>query len=139
MSVFKKKKPNNCYTYFRIVGDFDPDNISQKLDLQPFEVLKKNQQRKNGTKYDFSAWHFGQCNIYNIDTACQMEETIQQLKNKVNILNDIQREYDVSFYLEIVPCLFSYNTKPTLSPSLDVIDFCHATRTEIDIDLYIYE
>lgn len=27
---------------------------------------------------------------------------------------------------------------PCLAPPLDVIDFCHATRTEIDIDLYIY-
>ena len=27
---------------------------------------------------------------------------------------------------------------PCLAPSLDVIDFCHATRTEIDIDLYIF-
>ena len=28
---------------------------------------------------------------------------------------------------------------PSIAPSLDIIDFCHATRTEIDIDMYIYD
>ena len=27
--------------------------------------------------------------------------------------------------------------RQTLAPPLDVIDFCHATRTQIDIDLYM--
>ncbi|MBQ6239601.1 MAG: hypothetical protein IJK56_04460 [Firmicutes bacterium] len=60
---------NKCCTYFRIVGDFDPDDISARLG--------------------------------------------------------------------IVPEIYVDDINPCLAPSLDVIDFCHATRTEIDIDLYI--
>ena len=40
--------------------------------------------------------------------------------------------------LEIVPEIYVGDTNPCLAPPLDVIDFCHATRTEIDIDMYIY-
>lgn len=29
------------------------------------------------------------------------------------------------------------NTAPCLAPSMKVIDFCHSTKTEIDIDLYV--
>ena len=38
--------------------------------------------------------------------------------------------------LEIVPTVYADNASPCLAPSLQVIDFCYATRTEIDIDLY---
>ena len=26
-----------------------------------------------------------------------------------------------------------------LTKTLDIIDFCHATRTEIDMDMYVYD
>ena len=48
-------------------------------------------------------------------------------------------KYDVEYYLEVVPEIYSYNSHPCLAPSLDVIDFCHETRTNIDIDLYIMD
>lgn len=28
---------------------------------------------------------------------------------------------------------------PYLAPLMDVIDFCHATRTQIEMDLYVYD
>ena len=38
---------------------------------------------------------------------------------------------------DFIPTIYVGNTNPCLAPSLKVIDFCHATRTEIDIDLYV--
>ena len=32
---------NSCYTYFRIVGDFDPSVIAKRLAIKPFESRKK--------------------------------------------------------------------------------------------------
>ncbi len=43
------------------------------------------------------------------------------------------------FVLEIVPMIYAGDINPCLNPTLDIIDFCHATRTEIDIDMYIYD
>ena len=54
------------------------------------------------------------------------------------MLNQIREENDVIFVLEIVPSIYVGDMNPCLAPSLDVIDFCHATRTEIDIDMYVY-
>ena len=31
MNSSSEKEENRCYTYFRIVGDFNPDEISLKL------------------------------------------------------------------------------------------------------------
>ena len=35
--------------------------------------------------------------------------------------------------------IYVNDINPCLAPSLDVIDFCHATRTKIDIDMYIFD
>ena len=49
-----------------------------------------------------------------------------------------REENDVDFFLEIVPSIYVDDINPCLAPPLDVIDFCHATRTQIDIDMYLF-
>ena len=68
----------------------------------------------------------------------QMRKTIALLQDKIQLLNRIREENDVSFVLEIVPTIYVADINPCLAPPLDVIDFCHATTTEIDIDMYVY-
>lgn len=90
--------PNTCYTYFQIVGDFEPDEITRRLGLQPYEVRPRGLHPRLGTPV-LTFWHFGRCSEYSPYVEEQMRQTI--------------------------------------APPLDVIDFCHATRTQIDIDLYM--
>lgn len=130
---------NSCYTYFKIVGNFDPDDVSKLLDLTPEKAWKIGDLRRNGTRYDFSMWEIGRCEEYDVEVENQMWKTIAVLQDKIPLLNQIRQEYDVSFCLEIVPTIYVGDTTPCLAPSLAVIDFCHATRTEIDIDMYVYD
>ena len=128
---------NSCYTYFKIVGNFDPNDISTLLNLTPEKSWKIGDLRHNSTKYDFSLWEIGRCEEYDIEVENQMRKTIAVLQDKIPLLNEIREKYDVSFVLEIVPTIYVNDTNPCLAPSLDVIDFCHTTRTEIDIDIYV--
>ena len=130
---------NNCYTYFKIVGNFNPDDISALLSLAPEKTWRIGDLRRNGTKYDFALWEIGRCEEYEIEVENQMRKTIAPLQDKIALLNQIRQTYDVSFVLEIVPTIYVNDINPCLAPSLDVIDFCHETRTEIDIDMYIYD
>ncbi len=68
-----------------------------------------------------------------------MRATIAPLLDRVELLKKIREEYDVKFWLSVVPTVHVGESSPTLAPPLDVIDFCHATRTELDIDLYVSE
>jgi hypothetical protein len=52
---------NSCYTYFRIVGDFNPDDVSERLGLTPEKSWKIGDLRRNGTRYDFASWEIGRC------------------------------------------------------------------------------
>ena len=130
---------NSCYTYFTIVGDFDPDSVSDLLDMKPEKSYKIGDLRPGGTAYDFARWTVGRCDEYDVIVANQMRKTIAPLLNKISKLNEIQHKNAVNFYLEIVPSVYAGDINPCLAPTLDIIDFCHATRTEIDIDLYVYD
>ena len=128
---------NSCYTYFKIVGNFNPDDASKILNLTPEKSHKIGDMRHNGTKYDFARWEIGRCTTYDVEVKNQMRKTIDVLQDKIPELNRIMQENDVTFVLEIVPTVYANDLSPCLAPSLDIIDFCHATRTEIDIDLYV--
>ena len=128
---------NTCYTYFKIVGQFDPEAITALLNLEPEKSWKIGDTRRNGTQYDFALWEIGRCNEYQAIVAEQMRKTISPLLEKIPLLNKIREENDVSFYLQIVPTVYPDDISPCLAPTLDIIDFCHATRTEVDIDLYV--
>ena len=130
---------NTCYTYFTIVGKFDPDEISKILNLTPEKTWKIGDLRRNGTKYDFAHWEIGRVDEYDPIVENQMQKTISILQDKIPLLNQIRKEHDVEFFLEVVPKIYAGGINPCLSPSLAVIDFCHETRTQIDIDMYVYD
>ena len=129
---------NSCYTYFKIVGNFNPDDVSALLNLTPEKTWKIGDTRRNGTRYDFALWEIGRCTEYDAQVENQMRKTIAVLQDKIPLLNQIRETYDVSFFLVVVPTIHVDDISPCLAPSLDIIDFCHATRTEMDIDLYLY-
>lgn len=128
---------NRCYTYFRICGDFDPDEITEILGLTPTRTWKAGDKRRHKGTYAFSNWEFGRCDDYDPCVEEQMRKTIAPLLDKIDLLNRVRNTYDVEFSLQIVPTVYAGDPSPCLGPPLDVIDFCHATRTGIDIDLYI--
>ena len=66
---------NSCYTYFRIVGNFNPDDISALLNLTPEESWKIGDLRRNGTKYEFANWMIGKCAEYDVYVENQMRKT----------------------------------------------------------------
>lgn len=45
---------NSCYTYFKIVGNFNPDDVSELLNLISEKTWKIGDLRRNGTKYDLA-------------------------------------------------------------------------------------
>lgn len=130
---------NTCHTYFAIKGDFNPDQISDMLQLKPSKQWHIGDYKNNGTHYDFALWEYGRCENYNVNSEQQMLTTIEELIPKTDILRKIKQENDVSFVLEIVPQLYTGETSPCLAPNKEVIKFCYETDTDIDIDLYIFD
>lgn len=134
-----EQERNSCYTYFKITGDFNPDEVTQILELTPSKQWKVGDLRRNRTKYDFALWEYGRCDIYDVYVENQMMKTLERLLPKVTLLKDIKQKYDVNLTLEIVPSIYAGGINPCLAPNKDVIKFCYETDTDIDIDLYIFD
>ena len=138
MKLFRKKQ-NSCYTYFRITGKFNPDDISAILCLTPDRTWREGEPIKDGrTFYEFSNWEYGRCDSYNVFTDEMMMQTIADLIPKIPLLQIIRERFaDIDFSLEIVPTITAGESTPSLSPNRAVIEFCYLTNTDIDIDLYL--
>ena len=129
---------NKCYTYFRIAGDdFDPDDISARLGLEPFKSHRVGDLRGDGTPFDFAGWCFGRCDEYDVDSNVQIRKTIAPLLTKTAELRAIKEEFGAVFFLEIVPTIYGGEFTPQLGPDEDVIRFCYEVGAMIDIDLYL--
>ena len=127
----------NSYSYFAIKGDFDPDIVTSMLNINPTKSWKMGDLRKDGSEHTFSLWETGRCGILTIDVEDQCLHTIKELRNKVDILLDIKKKFDLDFVLEIVPHIYEGNS-PSIGFHKEIIEFCYLTDTYIDVDIYIY-
>ena len=52
--IYYRFKQNKCRTIFVIRGDFNPDMITEMLNLKPNKSWEIGDKRKNGTTYNFN-------------------------------------------------------------------------------------
>jgi len=135
------KKENSCYTYFHIHGDdFPLEEITKALGESPFRSWYKTDIRKaDGKEFGFCNWSGFRVDDYDPYTEIQMEKTIELLLDKIDVLNGLREKYNLEYSLVVVPQIYVNKINPDLSPSMKVIDFCHAVRAKISIDLYLYK
>lgn len=120
-------------------SNFDPDYITEKLGIEPFDTKKMNTVRKIGNGvYPFSDWSACEQNEPAIDAEEQVLKIIRILKPKIPKLLEIKEEYDVSFTISIVPYIYNEQT-PVICFNKEIIEFCYLTGTEIGVDLYVFD
>ena len=128
---------NECYTYFRMAGDFDPDEISARLGLTPFKSHRIGDLRRDGVPFDWAAWCFGRCDEYDFDANVQMRKTVAPLLTKTAELRAIKEEYDAILVIEVVATIYGSDSTPGFGADEDIIRFCYEAGATIDVDLYL--
>ena len=92
-------KHTKCETYFTITGNFNVDDITAILDLEPFESWNINDKKKKGKgNYAFSRWSYGLCEEYDVETSKMMEKTLENLFEKKEELKKIKDEFEDIYY-----------------------------------------
>ncbi len=117
-------------------GIFDPADITKVLGIQPFHSWKKGDIGKNGRQALFSSWDAEKSDIDRLDVEAQCMDTIKNLRNKVSILNQIKEQYDVNYYIVIVPKIYG-EEQPFMNFNKEIIEFCYLSGTTITVDMYI--
>ena len=127
-----------CYTYYSIRGDFNPEDITRILNILPHKTTMKGQANEYGQICKCSSWRGCLCSEYNIDLSVQMKKTITPLLDKTRELESIRTKYGAFLSLEVVPEIVWGSDKPIVAPSIEVMEFCCRTHTDLDIDWYFY-
>ena len=142
-----------CYSYFSICSageiqenigfvayensDFDPDYITNKLGIEPFEIRRMGAPRPQGHGvYPFSNWacykEFQPAT--NAETQCQ--NIVHKLHNQIPLLQEIKQEYNVDYTITVVLHIHGAES-PVLAFDSEIIEFCQRTKTKIAVDTYI--
>ena len=122
---------------FETNSDFNPEYITKKLELEPYDSRKMGTPRKYGRgKYTFSDWSACKQTEPALDVEEQCMKIVNMLKDKVSLLLDIKKEFDVTFCINIVPHIVNEET-PGIAFNKYIIEFCYLTGTEIGVDIYV--
>lgn len=120
-------------------SDFNPDEITRKLGIQPFKTRKMCEERKNGHGiYTFSSWDACIQKVPALDAEEQCIKIVRMLRDKIPVLNEIKRQIDVGYYINIVPHIYNEEA-PAIQMNREIIEFCYLTGTEIGVDIYVYD
>ena len=123
---------NYCLTYFSVIYDknFDMIDFCDKLNLD-YEYLKKF-----GTDVSME---IGRNEDYDVDINKMVRVTLKDLFGKEDILVMLKNKYNLEYYLERVPCIYSDSIHPILSLDYDILEFLYKSKTVDDLDYYIYD
>lgn len=143
-----------CYSYFAICSSgkirdgigfiasensyFDPDDITAKLGINPFDTRKMGTPRKNGHgHYPFSDWACCKQTEPALDAEEQCRKIVRELHDLIPQLQEIKKEHNVDYSIIIVPHIHN-EENPILGFDSEIIEFCYLTGTEIGVDMYVY-
>lgn len=131
---------NTSYVYFALTGDnFDPQIVTDKIGVTPTETWNKGDKGKYKPTLDYSCWKLSTDKgkeYVMVDSL--VDEVIEQLFDKIEIINELKNQFDLNSVLEIVMYIDTNEEQstPALGHDLKTIEFLHRTQTKTDVDIY---
>ena len=134
-------KNHKCRTYFRIIGNFNSQEILNALSVKADKVYNKGEIIEKSKRIrENDEITIGFNDEYDVNINVMIRKTIKDLTSKIEILSNLKKELNLEYYLVLVPEIYSDNDEPNqiLSLERDIIEFLYLTKTEQDLDYYIY-
>lgn len=137
------KSKLNTHVYFSLVGDkFSPDKISEELSIEPTESWQSGDLGKYKKELTFSCWKLStKKGKEYLDIDKLINEIVKQLKDKIDIINELKLRYQLDSVLQIVLDIDTNPDQPTpfIGHDLETINFLSRTQTKTDIDIYRFD
>ena len=130
----------NSYVYFALKGDsFDTVEVTNRLGINPTDSWRKGDKGFYKSTVEFAMWRLSTDKgkeYIQIDNL--VDEIVSQLYDKIEIINDLKKQFKLDSVLEIVLYIDTNkdNSTPALGHDLKTIEFLYRTSTTTDIDIY---
>lgn len=122
---------------FSIIGEeFNPNVITEKLELEPTEQYMKGEKNKRNFERKETCWSISTDYIETLYISELIDELLYKLSSKKDILIHLKKEINLEFKFFIVINIEN-NIKPAIYLDKRIIEFANAIEAEFDFDLYI--
>ncbi|WP_336789622.1 DUF4279 domain-containing protein [Paenibacillus sp. MMO-177] len=132
--------------YFSIFGeDFPVNEVTQLLGINPTNshnksdvIAKEENANVNSTKVHYrkeTAWKLSTGYQESYDVKEQLDQILERLKYKSEIINQLKLKYKLECLFSIVIIMENGYT-PGLHLDKEQIEFANSIKAEFDIDLY---
>ena len=133
-------KKTKVMVYFNIKGDdFPLEIVTELLGITPTKTMKKGELRDcnnpKHTPYSFTSWSYGTDYKETLDIDDQLLPVLEALKDKIDIINEIQSTYNTECSIVIVPEIYNGRAPGSVFDK-DTIEFAYRVNASIEIDLY---
>ena len=124
----------SSYVYFALKGDsFDTDEVTNRLGITPSDSWRKGDKGFYKTAVEFAMWRLSTDKgkeYIQIDNL--VDEIVSKLYDKIDIINDLKRQFQLDSVLEIVLYVDTNenNSTPSLGHDLKTIEFLYRTGTK---------
>ena len=130
----------STYVYFALRGNnFDPKILTDRIGIIPTDTWKAGDKGKYKLTLKYSSWKLStDVGREYIMVSNLVEEIVNKLFDKIEIINELKNQYNLYSVLEIVMYVDTNEeqTTPSLGHDLKTIEFLYRTQTETDIDIY---
>ena len=134
-------KNHKCRTYFRIIGNFNSQEILNALNVKADKIYNKGEIIEKSKKIrENDEITIGFNDEYDVNINVMIRKTLKDLTSKTELLLNLKKELNLEYYLVLVPEIYSDSDEPNqiLSLESDIIEFLYLTKAEQDLDYYIY-
>ncbi|NQX63734.1 DUF4279 domain-containing protein [Paenibacillus qinlingensis] len=122
--------------YFSILGDVFPlDEATRTLNIKPTSTHQKGDTVRNHIKTE-TDWTLSTDFQESHDINEQLNPLLNQLESKINELQELKNNYDLSLLFMVV-IQIENNEKPAMYLKSRIINFASAINAEIHFDLYV--
>lgn len=104
MRAFEKNPYENKIKrcFFSIIGDFDPEEISNKLFLTPDAILRPGDHHPyDGCKVEKCEIIYGYNDLYEIDYNDMLYKTLEGLLPKEKLLAELKEQYNLTYKINV--------------------------------------
>lgn len=132
--------PTHSYVYFLLSGDdFDPNIVTHRLGIAPTDTWKKGDKGRFKPILEYAGWRLSTDKSQ--ESLCiddLLKEIVDKLFDKIEVVNDLKRQFQLVSTLEIVLYIDTNEARSTPALGYDgrTIEFLYKTGTTTDIDMY---
>ena len=123
--------------YFSLFGDDFPMNeVTRRLEITPTNSYKKGDltSANSSIRRKETSWDYGTDYQNSLDVNEQLQQVMDQLRDKCSIINELQAEFGLASKIYIVIRMVN-GQAPALYLGKDILTFASNIGAEIEVDL----